>query len=257
MRRDGRVLADRDVAVFLGQLPADVGVQRNVERADLLPQAIHFGGELVRSHVVIRAPHRAGVGKAHFARALIREDDHARVALAHRRADGVPALPGAQKLVRVATVGHHLGDVVHVETLPRGTVRTPFALAVVAIERGSDLGQLGGERGIVRHGNGDGELDEFELARDVGGKIQAFVAARLLGQFGDCGGDGLVRFGRHLLGVVGDESFRAPSCARWSLIRDRAGASRRNRRNGELPRPSAEPSAGQREMRQSFWRKRS
>src|SRR5690606_41806394 len=82
------------LAVGLLQLVAGVAVQLLVQRAQLLPQAVGLGGEGVRLHVVAAAPHRAGVGVAQFARALVCQLDEADVVLAHRLGVGVPAGPG-------------------------------------------------------------------------------------------------------------------------------------------------------------------
>ena len=92
MRRN-RTVRRHDVAVLLAQLHAHVGVQLEVERPHLIPQPIELLGELVGRHVVLRAPHRAGVGEAELARALVRQLDEPRVVLPHRRRDRVPALP--------------------------------------------------------------------------------------------------------------------------------------------------------------------
>ena len=50
------------IAVFLVELGADIGVERHVERLHFLPQPLGLGRELLGRHVVVRAPHRAGVG---------------------------------------------------------------------------------------------------------------------------------------------------------------------------------------------------
>ena len=65
-----RTVRRHDVAVLLAQLHPDVGVQLEVERPHLIPEPIELLGELVGRHVVLRPPHRAGVGEAELARAL-------------------------------------------------------------------------------------------------------------------------------------------------------------------------------------------
>jgi hypothetical protein len=89
----------RGVAVFLDQLAADVGVQLAIERFDLRPQPLDLGLKLFGSHVVLRAPERAGVGIAQLARALIAQLGQARIIAAHRLADGVPARPQGREFL--------------------------------------------------------------------------------------------------------------------------------------------------------------
>ena len=90
-------VAGTSVAVFFVQASAHVGVEREVERPDLVPQAVEFLGEIVGRHVVFGAPHGAGVLEAELARAFVGELDVAREILAHGRRDGVPAGPGVQQ----------------------------------------------------------------------------------------------------------------------------------------------------------------
>ncbi len=96
--------ARRDaVAVLLAQLRAHVGVERDVERLHLLPEAVQLRREGVRRHVVLRAPHRAGVGEAQLPGALVRERDVRDEVLSHGTRDGMPSRPGVEELVVVAT----------------------------------------------------------------------------------------------------------------------------------------------------------
>ena len=98
------------VAVLLAQLHAHVGVQREIERPDLLPEPIHFLRELVGRHVVLRPPHRAGIGKSQLLGALVRQLHEPLIVVAHRRRDGVPALPDFAQPLGVAVFRHDLGD---------------------------------------------------------------------------------------------------------------------------------------------------
>ena len=73
---------------------AHVGVQREVERLDLLPEAVEFLGEIVGRHVVFGAPHGAVVLEAELPRAFVGQLDVADEVLADGLRDGVPAGPG-------------------------------------------------------------------------------------------------------------------------------------------------------------------
>ena len=75
------------LAVALAQTGANVGVQRQVQRAKLPPQPIQLLRERVGRHVVLGAPHGAGVGESQLASALVGQLDEPRVALLHRRRD--------------------------------------------------------------------------------------------------------------------------------------------------------------------------
>ncbi len=92
MRRQ-RSLLRNHVAVLLPQLHPHVGVQLQIERPHLLPQPIELLGERIGRHVVLRAPHRAGVGEAQLLGALVRQLGEALVVLLDRRRNRVPALP--------------------------------------------------------------------------------------------------------------------------------------------------------------------
>ena len=141
--RRNRPVRRHDVAVLLAQLHPHVGVQLQVERPHLIPQPIELLRELVGRHVVLRAPHRAGVGEAELLRALVRQLDEARVVLAHRRRDRVPAFPRRAQLVLVARRRHDLRDVVDVQAgLGLRRVGAPLALAVRRLEPRHDLRQL-------------------------------------------------------------------------------------------------------------------
>ena len=98
------------IAVLFAQARADVGVQREVERPDLFPEAVEFLGEIVGRHVVLGAPHGAVVLEAELARALVGEFDVADEILADGSGDGVPAGPGILQLLGVAALGQDLAE---------------------------------------------------------------------------------------------------------------------------------------------------
>src|SRR6185436_21116186 len=88
-----------------------------VERPELIPEPVELPGERVRRHVVLAAPHRAGVGIAEHRRPLVRQLDEARVVLADRYGDRVPPLPRVEERLRIAALGEDLGDLLDVETI--------------------------------------------------------------------------------------------------------------------------------------------
>ena len=177
MRRNGSVGGHR-VAVLLMELPSHVGVQRFVERPDLAPQPVQLPGEGVGRHVVFGAPHRAVVGESDFARSLVGEHDVALEVFFHRRPDGVPAAPHVEQLARVAAIRHDLRDVVDVEALV--LLGAILALAVAALHPGCDPGQLLALLGIGRRGDGQRQLEELQLALQVGRELQLLESGRLL-----------------------------------------------------------------------------
>ena len=95
-------------AVLVVQLRADVGVQRKIERPELLPETIQFLREGVRRHVVLAAPHRTGVLESERGRALVRQLNEPDVILPHRRRDGVPSLPDFEQPLRVSVLSEDL-----------------------------------------------------------------------------------------------------------------------------------------------------
>ena len=183
VRRDRTVRGD-SVTVFLAKLVARVGVQREVERLDLLPQAVDFLGEVVGRHVVLRTPHRAGVGEAELFRALVREIDVAHeVRLDGRgrfRGHGMPSLPGFEQLGGIATLGDGLRQLLQVlASIRLGAV---FALAVVALHARHQLREFGGVFRVGRRGDRQPRLEDLHLAGLIGGQIDAVIAGRFLGE---------------------------------------------------------------------------
>src|SRR5216683_1338009 len=111
VRRNWFIFADEILSIFLRQLPANVGVQRNVQRTNLPPQAVELLRKIIGRHVIVRPPHGASIGKPHFASALIGKIDEADVPLAHGGSDGMPTLPGIQEVLRVAAGGQYFFNV--------------------------------------------------------------------------------------------------------------------------------------------------
>jgi hypothetical protein len=208
----GRTVLRHHVAVFRAQLHADVSVQLHVERADLFPQAIELLGEVVGRHVVLLPPHRAGVGEAEFFRALVRQLHEARVVLAHRRRDGVPALPDLPQLGFAARFGHHLGDVVDVHAgLRLRRIGAPLAASVGAAQARGNLGQFGRLAGIGRRHHDERQLQQIELTPRLGRNLHAVVGSRFLGVPGNRLDDLLLRARVERLGVLGDVGLRDPA----------------------------------------------
>ena len=211
VRRD-RPGRGHGVAVLLVQLHAHVGVQLEIQRPHLVPQPIELLRELVGRHVVLRAPHRAGVGEAELLRALVRQLDEALVVLAHRRRDRVPAFPrGPQRLL----VAGGREDVRHiVDVLARigfGGVRAPLALAVGRLQPRHDLRQLVGLLRIRRRRQDERHLQQVQLAPLARRDLHAVVLRGLLRE--SCAGlvGRLVGARGDRFGVVGDVGLLHPA----------------------------------------------
>ena len=114
--RGNRSVGRNGVTVLRVQLRADVGVQREIQRPQLLPQAIELLREVLGRHVVSRLPHDTGVGEAKFLRALVGDLDEPHVVLLEWRGDRVPAFPHFAQAGRVAILGEDLGDRLDIET---------------------------------------------------------------------------------------------------------------------------------------------
>ena len=157
---------------FCDQLAADVGVEFLIERFDLGPEALEFGGELLGRHVVVGTPEGAGVREAEFARSLVGELDEAGIAVLHGDADIVPADPHVGDLLRIAIGGEFLFEIVDGQAGFSGAAGAIFAFAVTAIEAGSGLGELGAEFGIGGRGHAERELQEEEFAAELGREVE-------------------------------------------------------------------------------------
>src|SRR5579871_6099072 len=218
MRGNSRAGADHFLAVFLGELVANVGVQRVVERPHLIPQAIHLRRERVGRHVVFRPPHRAGILEAEVARADVGQIHHLRVALAHRRRNGMPAFPRRENLVWITAARHGPFEIVQRQAFSAGRVSvgsggTILAFAVIAIESHGNLGEPGLRRGILRRGQRQRQFQQKKLARVDGRKLESIEARGFQRQIGGRGKHFLLRVGGNALGVVGDEVFLDPARA--------------------------------------------
>ena len=105
-------------AVALVQLHPHMGVERAVQRLDLVPQPVGHRLELGRAHVIAGTPQRAGVGIAELPRALVGQRDRSRVILPHRCADiVVPADPHLAQPRRITLGTHRRFDVAAADRL--------------------------------------------------------------------------------------------------------------------------------------------
>src|SRR5690606_11389774 len=140
VRRDHAVDAAA-LAVLLFQFAAHVALQVLVQRLDLVPEAVGFGLELGRTHVVAAAPEFAGVGVAEFLSTFVQQSGQLLVVLAHRRADRAPALPGVELLVVVAALAQHVLQLAQLAALAgRAFALAVLAGAVAAFKAGGDAG---------------------------------------------------------------------------------------------------------------------
>ena len=114
----------------------------------------------------------------------------------------MPAPPGLEHLLRVAALGQDAGEGGQVLAFLPG--RTVLSLAEHALERRRELGQLDLERFVPWGGQGEGELEEGQLAADVVGEVEAVVLHRLDGVLHRGRDQGLVGLGRDPLRVFGN-----------------------------------------------------
>ncbi len=198
-------------AVEGAQAAAHVAVQLLVERPDLLPEALDLGGELVRRHVVLGAPHRAQVVEAELAGALVAELGEALVVGAHRRRDSPPAGPGLELLCGVAARGEHPAELAQITAF--AVFVAVLALAVGAFHARRNPGQLGPLLRVAGGRQGERQSQQIELARLLRRQLEALVAGRLLGQLHRRRDVALVGLCRQDLGVVGDERRLHPATA--------------------------------------------
>jgi hypothetical protein len=176
------MVGDLVLAVLRLELAADVAVELVVEGLHVLPQPLDVGLELGRRHVVAGPPHRPDVVEADLPRPLVGQIDVADEPVLHRHRNGVPARPGLGELGVVVRAGEDAGQVVEVQALrPLGPLVGPRevlaqrragggAVVPLAVHRGHrrlDAGELGALGGVVRGGDGLGERQEVEAARDV------------------------------------------------------------------------------------------
>jgi hypothetical protein len=193
VRRD-RTVGRHLVAVAFPQLRTDVRVQRHVERPQLLPQPVHLAGEVVRRHVVLGPPHRAGIRVAEFPGALVRQLDEARVVGLQRHRDGVPAFPDLAEARRVAAARQFAGDSLDVEAaVLRRLARAVLAAAVDAFHCGGEPGDLGRLCRVGWCGQRQGALEHRDLP--------LFVRRR--GRDVECGGAFREVCDRRHVGLIG------------------------------------------------------
>ncbi len=211
MRRQRPVGRDR-VAIFLAQLHADVGVQREIQRPHLLPEPVHLFRELIGRHVVFAAPHRAGVGEAQLLCADIRQLGKPRVVALHRRSDRVPPVPDFEETLRIPGRGHDFGDLLDVQALLRlGAGGAPLPFAVIGAELGGKLRQLFGRLRISRRRQLECELEERELAPEFRRYFHTVEPRRLLRVSRDGVGVGLRCPRAHRFAVFGDVGLGNPA----------------------------------------------
>jgi len=148
---DHAVGAAGGITIFFDEAMADVGVELDVERLELGPQALNVGRKINGRHVVMGAPEDAGVGEAKFACALIGELDEAGIALPHGCANLMPAGPCVSQGFGIARGGeenfrlilpHAVRSVGIIWSWSRGgdVGRAEFSLAVIATHRRDCIG---------------------------------------------------------------------------------------------------------------------
>src|SRR5205807_722945 len=134
MRRDRPIRGNQILTVLFPQLPARIGMERQVQRLQLLPQPVFFFGNIIRRHVVIRTPQRSHVGVPQLARSRVSQLHHPRIPLPHRRANGMPSQPGAFQFLRVAAFCHQFLHRRNVQALSFFPLRTPLSFSIIARE---------------------------------------------------------------------------------------------------------------------------
>ena len=203
-----------DVAVLLAQLHPDVGVQLEIERPHLIPQPIELLRERVGRHVVLRAPHRAGIGEARApsrpcstaprtARSPSSSAARSCASLPTPRAAPARCATSPARCVTSSMLwqasgfagsGHHL-------PLPY----TPRIRDTICVSS-SDFFGSDGRRQHQRH------LQQVELPPLVGAAARTLSNRDgLLGEPGDASDERLRGARVERFGVVGDEVLRHPS----------------------------------------------
>jgi hypothetical protein len=195
-------------AVLLGQFGANVAVELLIQRLDLAPQAVRFGLDLSRRHVIPAAPQLAGVREPQPAGPLVGELDEPRIFGSHRRRDGVPSDPRVQLGLRVPVGGEDLLELAEVAAL---AVHARLTLAVHARQIGREVGQLGAFGVVVRGGQRGGDAEQVQGPRGVGIEpVDASVGARLADQPSQRRHRTLRRSGRGGLVLVGQVGLVRP-----------------------------------------------
>ena len=197
-------------------------MQFAVERLDLRPQPLGFGLKLLGSHIVLRAPQGAGIGKAQLSRPLVAQFGQPCIIAAHRRSDCVPARPQGRKFFWIAALSHLQVEFVDTQAMIGIGVRAVPAAAIGGIQLRGLPGGFSAQRRILRRGQPDAQLQQQQLARRVGWQLEAVEAARLAqrqiiggrqrlaDQLRLPGNQPVVGFGQQGHRVVGDVSLLDP-----------------------------------------------
>ena len=213
MRGQRTLLGDRR-AVLLAQPAAHVGVQRDVQRPQLFPEPVELLRKGVGRHVVLAAPHRAGVRERQRLRAFVRKLDEARVVLLHRHGDRVPPFPDLLQPLRVPAFRQEPGDRLDVEALLAGrALRAVLAAPVHALHRRDQARELVRLLRIRRRRHRQRVLQHVELAALGRRQRHGVEAARLLRIAGRGAHERGVRLGGDLLGIHGDVRALRPAGA--------------------------------------------
>src|SRR6266850_518883 len=197
-------------SIFLSQLPPHVGVQRFIKRPQLLPKPVLFFRELIRWHVVIRAPQRPRIRKTQFPRAFVPQLHHPRVSLPHRRAYRMPSHPRPLQLFRIAARREQSFSRGDVQTFPSRTIRTPLPFSIVSAQRSQHLRQLFLRFGIRWRGKRGGQCQQQLLSRHLRRQLQAIKPVRLFGYIRDERIQLLIRLRPDPLCIVRDEVLLDP-----------------------------------------------
>ena len=171
LRRDRLAVRHLVLAVLLREALARVAVQAFVQRLHLAVEARGFLLEILRGHVVTRAPHHAEILEAELLRAFVRELDEALVLGPHRLRDRVPARPGFGELLVVAAGGDDVAELVEILaaglpcrpcSAPGGQYLPSPYMASSSVAERRELRAL---RGIGRRRRAHAELEQLERAR--------------------------------------------------------------------------------------------
>ena len=165
MRRD-RTIRRHDVAVFLAQLHAHVGVQLEVQRPHLVPQPIELLREVVRRHVVLR---RATSRRCRRSRARARPCSTApriarsRCASAAKSCASPPTLSRSRASSRDVAITFRTSSMLRQFGLVR--VLTELALPVRGFQLRGDVGELLRLLGIRGRDHHERMFEKVELRR--------------------------------------------------------------------------------------------
>ena len=88
----------------------------------------------------------------------------------------MPTRPSLEQLVEVAARRHRLLEIVQREAFALKARRAVLALAVGALHRDLEIGELRALRGILGSWQRDSDLEQMHLAREIGRQGQAIEA---------------------------------------------------------------------------------